>query len=77
MKKPWIEGVEYYIDQFCVLYDMQGSGIGSWFINKIEENIKIQGMNAIILNTEREYPALKFYEKNGFKVLDNLIILGK
>lgn len=42
MKKPWIEGLEYYIYQFCVVYEMQGKGIGSWFINKIEESIKTQ-----------------------------------
>ena len=77
MKKPWIAGFEYYIDEFCVSYEMQGKGIGSRFINVIEEDIKEQGMNAIILNTERDYPSHKFYEKNGFKTFGDLIILGK
>lgn len=77
MKKPWIEGIEYYIDQFCVSYETQGKGIGSWFIKEIEENIKKQGMNGMILNTEKNYPSHKFYEKNGFKVIDDLIVLGK
>lgn len=77
IKKPWIEGLEYYIDEFCIHYDMQGKGIGSWFIKSIEKNIKTKGMNAIILNTEKDYPACKFYEKNGFKVLDDLIVLAK
>lgn len=53
MKKPWIEGFEYYIDEFCVSYEMQGRAIGSWFIKAIEEDIKEQGMNAMILNTEK------------------------
>lgn len=77
MKKPWINGFEYYIDEFCVSYEMQGKGIGSQFINAIEENIKEQGMNGIMLNTEKEYPSQKFYEKNGFKTLGHLIILVK
>ncbi|EQB87860.1 GNAT superfamily N-acetyltransferase [Clostridium punense] len=77
MKKPWINGFEYYIDEFCVSYHMQGKGIGSWFISAIEENIKEQGMNGIMLNTEKEYPSQKFYEKNGFKTLGDLIILVK
>lgn len=77
MKKPWIEGLEYYIDQFCVGYEMQGKGIGSWFINKIEESIKTQGMNGILLNTERGYPAVEFYKKNGFKILNDILVLGK
>jgi GNAT superfamily N-acetyltransferase len=77
MKKPWIAGLEYYIDEFCVNYEMQGRGIGSWFIKAIEEDIKKQGMNAMILNTERDYPSQKFYEKNGFKPLGELIVLSK
>ncbi len=76
-KKPWINGIEYYIDEFCVSYEMQGSGIGSGFIREIEKDIEKKGMNAIILNTEAGYPAQKFYEKNGFKVMDRLIILAK
>lgn len=77
MKKTWIEGFEYYIDEFCVGYEMQGrAAIGSWFIKAIED-IKEQGMNAMILNTEKNYPSQKFYEKNGFKTLSDLIILVK
>lgn len=77
MKKPWIEGFEYYIDEFCVSYEMHGKGIGSWFLKAIEEDVKEQGMNGMILNTEKDYPSQKFYEKNGFKTLNDLIILGK
>lgn len=77
MKKPWIKGMEYYIDQFCVSYEMQGKGIGSFFIQEIEELIKKQGMNGIILNTEKDYPSQKFYEKNGFEVITDLIVLAK
>lgn len=77
MKKPWIEGIEYYIDQFCVSYELQGQGIGSCFLKEIEEDIKKQGMNGIILNTEKGYPSEKFYLKNGFKTIEELIVLGK
>ena len=77
MKKPWKEGMEYYIDEFCVSYKLQGRGIGSWFMKKIEEDIKKHGMCAIMLNTEKGYPAQRFYEKNGFKVIRDMIILTK
>lgn len=36
-----------------------------------------EGMNAIILNTEKNYPSQKFYEKNGFETLGELIIMAK
>lgn len=77
MKKPWIKGMEYYIDQFCVDYNLQGQGVGSSFLKKIEEDIKIMGLNAIMLNTEKGYPSQRFYEKNGFEILEELIILAK
>lgn len=77
IKKPWIKGMEYYIDEFCIKFELQGKGIGSKFLKLIEEDIKLQGMNGIILNTERNYPSQTFYEKNGFEVIEDLIILAK
>ena len=77
MKKTWINGMEYYIDQFCVDYNMQGNGIGSAFIKEIEGKIKDEGMNGIMLNTEKSFPSYKFYKKNGFKELEDLVVLGK
>lgn len=77
MKKPWINGMEYYIDEFCVNTKWQGQGIGSVFISLIEADIKAQGMNGMMLNTEKNYPSRTFYEKNGFSVIEDLIILVK
>lgn len=77
MKKPWINGIEYYIDEFCIETTLQGQGIGSNFLASIEADIKLQNMNAIILNTEKHYPSRKLYEKNGFQVFDSLTILAK
>lgn len=76
-QKPWINGMEYYIDQFCVDCKNQGKGIGSQFIKLIEEDIEKLGMNAIILNTETGYPSENFYKKNGFEELEGYIILAK
>lgn len=69
--------MEYYIDQFCVKVEMQGQGIGSQFLKMIETDIKARGMNAIILNTEKGFPSEKFYLKNGFNSLDELIVFAK
>ena len=77
MKKPWIKGMEYYIDEFCIKFELQGKGIGSKFIKMIEADIKLQSMNGMILNTERNYPSQAFYAKNGFEVIEDLIILAK
>lgn len=77
MKKPWIKGIEYYIDEFCVKVDFQGKGIGSDFLAGIEEEISKLGLDGMILNTEKGVPAEGFYLKNGFHQLSNLIVLGK
>ena len=76
-KKPWINGMEYYIDQFCVGIPYQGQGIGSQFMQLIEADISRKSLGAIILNTEAGYPAEQFYLKNGFEVLNRLMILAK
>ena len=76
-KKPWIKGMEYYIDQFCVKADYQRHGIGGRFLELIEKNIHSNGMNAIILNTEKGFPSEKFYLKNGFCSFEELVILAK
>lgn len=76
-KKPWINGMEYYIDQFCVKESFQGKGVGSEFLKLIEEDIRNKNINGIILNTEKGFPSEKFYLNNGFKLLDEIIILVK
>lgn len=80
-KKPWIVGskggIEYYIDQFCVKTEYQGRGVGTRFIELIEEDLKDKGMNAMILNTEKGYPSEDFYRKKGFDILEELIVLAK
>lgn len=77
MKKPWIKGMEYYIDEFCVSDLMQGQGIGSEFLKEIEKINEADEIYGMILNTEKEYTSYNFYIKNGFKSINNLIVLGK
>lgn len=77
MKKPWIHGMEYYIDQFCVKPDLQGRGIGSCFLKLIGCEIRKEQMNAMILNTEKGLPSESFYLKNGFKPVDGLVTFIK
>ena len=53
MKKPWIKGMEYYIDEFCVSHSSQNKGLGTLFINMIEDDINQHGLNGIIRSEER------------------------
>jgi aminoglycoside 6'-N-acetyltransferase I len=74
--KPWIKGEEYYIDQFCIDYSLQGQGIGTLMMNEIKKDLKSKNINAMLLNTEKEVPAYMFYLKNGFLDFEDLRILG-
>ncbi|UNK15890.1 GNAT family N-acetyltransferase [Paenibacillus sp. N3/727] len=76
-KKPYLKGMEYFIDQFCVCEKFQGQGVGSKFLELIESDIKKQDINTIVLTTSKGFPSEKFYIKNGFKTSVNAILLAK
>lgn len=67
--RHWYSGTEYYIDEFFIKKDMQGKGIGTYFINQIQKAIKEIGFVQIFLQTENNVPAYDFYLKNGFREL--------
>ncbi len=75
--RHWYSGTEYYIDELCVQTDKQGSGIGTYFLNKIEKAIKEIGMANIFLQTENNVPAYGFYQKNGFYELKRHVSFAK
>lgn len=77
MRKPWLKRTEYYIDQFCVAHACQRKGIGSLFLHEIEKQLTDREIKGILLNTERNYPAHDFYRKNGFTILEGLVVMGK
>ena len=56
---------------------LQGSGIGTYFLNKIEKAIKEIGMANIFLQTENNVPAYGFYQKNGFYELKRHVSFAK
>ncbi len=76
-KKPWPGGVEYYIDEFFIDPDYQRKGIGTQLMAFIEARCRDEGLNAIILNTQKGYASDDFYTRNGFKEHRGLIVLSK
>ena len=75
--RHWYTGTEYYIDEFCVCRDKQGAGIGTRFLRDVELHIVSQGMTQIFLQTERDVPAYRFYQKNGFIELSEHVSFAK
>ena len=76
-KKPWLAGMEYWIDQFCVAENFRRRGAGTLFLSFVEEQARRRGLNGIMLATARGFPAENFYLKNGFRRLDDTVLLVK
>ncbi|MBR5071379.1 MAG: GNAT family N-acetyltransferase, partial [Oscillospiraceae bacterium] len=38
--RHWYSGTEYMIDEFCIRTDRQGRGLGSYFMKKIENDLR-------------------------------------
>ena len=73
----WWEGTNYVLDELCVSPDCQGTGIGSHFMDLIEDDLKKRDIRGIFLQTDSDKPAYNFYHKNGFKDISKHVSLFK
>ncbi|NQJ67958.1 GNAT family N-acetyltransferase [Streptococcus suis] len=73
----WYEGTEYRIEELCIARDYQGRGIGQDFLKRIEEQLVERKIVHILLQTERNLPAFSFYEKCGFRALEEDVTMVK
>jgi len=79
--KPWLSNgelrYEYFLDQLCIDDELQGKGLGKYFMREIEKNLKKEDINDILLNTELSTPAYHFYMKIGFHDMKEYGFLSK
>lgn len=75
--RHWWEGTNYNIEEFFIAPNLQGQGLGSRFMELIEEDIKKRGLAGIFLQTDSDKPAYRFYKKNGFGDLGTHVSLYK
>ena len=73
----WWEGTNYNIEELCIAPSYQGQGIGSEFLELIEQSAREKGIAGIFLQTDNDMPSYRFYHKNGYKDLDKHISLYK
>ena len=68
----------FYIDEFSVHPAYQRLGIGSQMLSFLREELKKepQPISHISLITERGFPSVSFYEKNGFVELTNELTMA-
>jgi len=75
--RTFLNWKQLVIDDFCVHPDYQGKNIGSQLIDFGEQQLKEEGVTALALTTIRGMPSVKFYEKNGLKLSDTVVFMGK
>ena len=75
--RHWWEGTNYNIEEFFIAPNLQGQGLGTRFMELIEEDIKKRGLAGIFLQTDSDKPAYRFYKKNGFSDLGTHVSLYK
>lgn len=69
---------ELMVDEFSVNPDYQRQGIGSKMIDYVREEMKKENekISYLSLNTGKGYPAVKFYESQGFKSDENIVFMS-
>ena len=68
----------FYIDEFSVHPAYQRQGVGSRMLAFLREELKTepQPISHMSLITERGFPSVAFYEKNGFVELKNELTMA-
>lgn len=73
----WWEGTNYNIAELCISPAYHRQGIGSKFLELIEQSVREKGIAGIFLQTDNDKPSYHFYIKNGFEDLDKHVSLYK
>jgi aminoglycoside 6'-N-acetyltransferase I len=67
----------FYLQEMCVLPDYQQRGLGSGLMQVLCRDLMAMGVEVIYLLTARGGPAQAFYERLGFDVNPEMIMMGK
>jgi len=73
----WYSGTEYHIQEVCIKKCEQAKGLGADFLVRMEPLLLQQGIESILLSTNRTAPSYEFYRKQGFNELADYIHLYK
>lgn len=66
----------FYIDEFSVRPAYQRRGVGSRMLAHVRGDLKAERISHMSLITERGFPSVSFYERNGFVELTNELTMA-
>ncbi|GHU51322.1 hypothetical protein AGMMS49975_04340 [Clostridia bacterium] len=68
---------QFVIKEIYMDLKVQRRGLGTLFLSEIEEDLKENGFNNVMLYTVKTIPAYEFYHKNGYIDGDECSCLAK
>lgn len=74
----YLDKKEIWLDELSIHPDYQRMGIGTKMLSYVKSELakEPEEIKFIVLTTERGYPSVSFYEKNGFEVDENCISMA-
>ena len=66
---------EIYVDELIVAPETQRCGIGQKLLDALKNYSKLHKLAGIVLYTNEDVPAKKFYQKNGFQLSEGTICM--
>ncbi|WP_018674445.1 GNAT family N-acetyltransferase [Riemerella columbina] len=65
-----IESSTTKLHRLYLLKEFKGKGIGKEVMDFLKHQVVASGNHRVILNVNKQNPAIQFYEKQGFKIYD-------
>ena len=75
--KKSYSGMTFYVAELCVSASVQGKGYGSAILSRFENELQRNDINSLYLLTATGGAAQAFYERNGYAVHDQRVVLKK
>jgi len=75
-EEQWADSKSFYINEICVLNNIQQNGIGSRLLKYLEEILIKREVETVYLSTERgKGKPESFFKKNDFKTNESRILM--
>lgn len=74
--EQWYDAQHYYLAEMCVRTEIQGRGIGSRLIARMEQELVTMGVDRAYLLTMTGGQAEAFYTKNGYRTSMRMIMMA-
>jgi len=76
-KVRWWAGDEYFVDEFCIDSDVQQRGLGTQLMAHAKKALMREGVQFMVLLTDRQTPAESFYVRQGFQTSAKTVFMYK